>query len=265
MAFLIIVSSTTIFMLLYQLLKYSFGVGNYTNPPTVILTPPKSSDTSDKSDSSHSAKSPRRVLFFGYCRHYHDFDAQFANYSVQSLPNSEFYLLNLDELHLNESMSQLNQYAISTYSLQPHIDKWQWTLWPTCGQYKNNLYAAQRNLIKSSKVFYHSSDQLLSSWSSEFHSKYPNAPYITYPVSESNGKSVVNQWHHDVYWPEGAHTIPLSYPSRALIVAMSGEVFWESDYGPGENNDFELMRSRDYPKSMAFTGKQRCSTLKIVK
>eukprot|EP01084_Bolivina_argentea_P082015 148516_1 len=213
-------------------LRYSFGVERHETPPRITIMQQEPYHESSENNKIHHTQLPRRVLFFGYCRHYHDFDARFAQYSIEQLPNSEFHTVNLDELRLNESMKQLNEYAIDTYKLQANIDKWQWTLWPTCGQYKNNLYMKHRNLIKQSKLYFNTVSNI----------KYP----------KNNG--VINQWYHDVYWPDTSHTIPLSHPSRALIVAMSGEVFWEEDYGKGDNIDFELMRSRGHPKTLSFTG-----------
>eukprot|EP01083_Nonionella_stella_P307124 1078384_1 len=236
--------SVTSYLIVEHFLRYSFRVGPQTQDTIYLVNGPEQSGIIDSNQLQR-----RRVLFFAYCRHYHDFDARFAQYSIETLPNSEFYTMNLDELNLNKDMQQLNAYAVRTYNLTPNIDKWQWTLWPTCGQYKNNLYLTQRNTIKKSKVYFNNAQQSLSKWSSAFNALY-RAPYIQYPQNNA----IINTWHHDVFWPDTAHTIPLSHPSRPLIVAMSGEVFWEADYGSGENIDFELMRSRAYPKTRAFTG-----------
>ena len=254
MVILLVFFAIVFYLISVHLLRGGFIGEDHEHPPTVILTTniernPFNSDE-HLTKTTQSGPTRRRVLFFGYCRHFHDFDAQFAKYSIEQLPNSEFYTINLDELNLTQNIQQLNDYAINHYYLQPHIDKWQWTLWPTCGQYKNPIYLNQRNAIKASKIFYETSNDTLSSYSHTFNALYSNPPYIEYP----NHNTIQNQWHHDVYWPYTSHSIPLSHPSRPFIVAMSGEVFWESDYGKGENIDFELMRSRAHPKTLAFTG-----------
>lgn len=178
----------------------------------------------------------RRLLLFGYCIHFHAFDAQFAKYSMEDVPNHEFYAINLlskEWLNSNSSMKELNEKVIEIFDVNPGVDKWQWTFWPTCGQYKYNLYYEYRQLIERSNEFYYNS----------------NHSSIAYPSSR-----VVDDWYHNVFWPSTAHTIPLSHPSRPLIVGMSGEVFWEDSYGNGKNIDLELMRSKGAPKTLSFTG-----------
>ena len=190
---LILFCATSLYLMMEHLLRYSFGVGHADNPPTITLVQNANSNEHTLSRD----QLPRRVLFFGFCRHYHDFDARFAQYSIESLPKHEFYTVNLDELGLNQDMAQLNQYAVTAFNLTPSTDKWQWTLWPTCGQYKNPIYLAQRESIKASKSFFGSNS-------------------IRYPLDNQ----AVDRWHHDVYWPSTAHTVPLSRPSRNLLSMM---------------------------------------------
>ncbi len=82
------------------------------------------------------------MIFHGYCAHYHPFDYASLEHVASFLPNSEIHLFNLGKYNISTN-EQLFQLAIGhPFYLKPGVDKWQWFIFPTCGQYNNPVYGS---------------------------------------------------------------------------------------------------------------------------